>query len=103
MRRRMTSVLCVSLVLSCVPSHLDFRHERSAGETPRIHVGQVSRCGRFTQSLFYSHFKHSADSHSAGEGALSVPRIIINQFKWLDRVVDPKVVIIIRYKYCLQS
>ncbi|XP_075893389.1 Fanconi anemia group D2 protein isoform X2 [Nelusetta ayraudi] len=27
---------------------------------------------------------------SAGEGGLSIPRIIINQFKWLDRVVDPK-------------
>lgn len=45
------------------------------------------------------HFKHSSDSHSAGEGAPSVPRIIINQFKWLDRVVDPKVVVMIRENF----
>ena len=31
--------------------------------------------------------------HRAGDGGLSVPRIIINQLKWLDRVVDSKVVI----------
>ncbi len=31
--------------------------------------------------------------HSTGDGGLSIPRIIINQLKWLDRVVDSKVVI----------
>lgn len=30
---------------------------------------------------------------STVDGGLSVPRIIINQLKWLDRVVDSKVVI----------
>lgn len=30
---------------------------------------------------------------STADGGLSVPRIIINQLKWLDRVVDSKVVI----------
>nr|XP_046239793.1 Fanconi anemia group D2 protein isoform X2 [Scatophagus argus] len=28
--------------------------------------------------------------HSTGDGGLSIPRIIINQLKWLDRVVDSK-------------
>lgn len=31
--------------------------------------------------------------HSTGDGGLSIPRIIINQLKWLDRVVDSKVII----------
>lgn len=31
--------------------------------------------------------------HSPADGGLSIPRIIINQLKWLDRVVDSKVVI----------
>lgn len=30
---------------------------------------------------------------STVDGGLSLPRIIINQLKWLDRVVDSKVVI----------
>lgn len=34
-----------------------------------------------------------APFHSTGEGGLSIPRIIINQLKWLDRVVDSKVVV----------
>uniref|UniRef100_A0A7N8YIQ7 FA complementation group D2 n=1 Tax=Mastacembelus armatus TaxID=205130 RepID=A0A7N8YIQ7_9TELE len=28
--------------------------------------------------------------HSTGDGGLSIPRIIINQLKWLDRIVDSK-------------
>lgn len=32
-------------------------------------------------------------SHSTGDGGLSISHIIINQLKWLDRVVDSKVVI----------
>lgn len=31
--------------------------------------------------------------HSTGDGGLSIPRVIINQLKWLDRIVDSKVVI----------
>lgn len=30
---------------------------------------------------------------SSADGGLSIPRIVINQLKWLDRVVDSKVVI----------
>lgn len=31
--------------------------------------------------------------YSTGDAGLSIPRVIINQLKWLDRVVDSKVVI----------
>lgn len=46
-----------------------------------------------TFPLLFFIFKMSSCSppHSTGVAGLSIPRIIINQLKWLDRVVDSKV------------
>lgn len=56
--------------------------------------------GLLSQDLTYPHFSsnNAASSlftllHSNVDGGLSVPRIIINHLKWLDRIVDSKVVI----------
>lgn len=43
--------------------------------------------------FFFSHQCCVIILPSNVDGGLSVPRIIINQLKWLDRVVDGKVVI----------
>lgn len=43
-------------------------------------------------SLIFSSTLH----HSAADGGLNIPRMIINQLKWLDRVVDTKVIFVLR-------
>lgn len=77
--------------------HLDFCHQHLTWKSPWVYVGQVCFSGvHFLNNMSTFYFFHQCCVIillSTVDGGLSVPRIIINQLKWLDRVVDSKVVI----------
>lgn len=55
--------------------------------------------------MFYYYFLLSLicfSSRSTADGGLSIPRMIINQLKWLDRVVDTKVIFVLYLSHSLR-
>lgn len=85
------STLSVSFVF-----HSDFRHQHFTWKSPWVYAGQVC----FFRSLPFRQYARVFSRQccviillSTADGGLSVPRVIINQLKWLDRVVDSKVAI----------
>lgn len=79
--------------------HADFHHQHAAWKSPWVHVGQVCSLGvHFFKNIStffppWMLFHHCLLLRSTVDGGLSIPRIIINHLKWLDRVVDSKVAI----------
>lgn len=97
-----TSTFSVSFVF-----HSDVHHQHLTWKSPWVYAGQVC----FSGVHFFNNMSMGFLSRqccviillSNVDGGLSVPRIIINQLKWLDRVVDSKVVISWRRAVCVWS
>ena len=57
----------------------------------------------FFSNVLFLQMSSCSVPRSAGDAGISIPRIIINQLKWLDRVVDSKVVLTVMTGYIVCS